>query len=314
MRFSDFKQYKPQPQHNVFVFVCDDDLLLGESRDVWRNAFGGDWVFEKYSPKDFDEIPASRLMDDALTPSLFSQSRAMMVTNAEKLKKDRLEVLAEVHKVTNSSLKVVLVTTNPKNLEALGFPILVIDAVNAGDATRWLIDRQKLTPEVARYIVETLGTDLRQLQTEVEKLVTYVGGERPVEIRDVDVLILRSEQFGPFELGDAILDKNYRRSVQVLGAMLDDGSEPLQILGQITRIWRQLLVGKALVGKKSARDLALAAGAPPFKANEFANACRKHEWKRVASGFRELLNADRAFKSSADPEVYFDVLLWKLIG
>lgn len=314
MRFSDFKQYKPRPEHNVFLFVCDDDLLLGESRDIWRSAFGGDWVFEKYSPKDFDEVPTSRLMDDALTPSLFSQSRALMVTNAEKLKKDRLETLSEVHKVANSSLKVVLVTTNPKNLEALGFPMLVIDAVNTGDATRWLIDRQKLTPDVARYIVDTLGTDLRQLQTEVEKLQTYVGGGRAVEIRDVDVLILRSEQFGPFELGDAILDKNYRRSVQVLGAMLDDGSEPLQILGQITRVWRQLLVGKALVGKKSARDLALAAGAPPFKANEFATACRKHEWKRVASGFRELLNADRAFKSSADPEVYFDVLLWKLIG
>ena len=30
--------------------------------------------------------------------------------------------------------------------------------------------------------------------------------------------------------------------------------------------------------------------------------------------FRELLYANRAFKTSADPEVYFDVLLWKLIG
>jgi len=32
------------------------------------------------------------------------------------------------------------------------------------------------------------------------------------------------------------------------------------------------------------------------------------------AGFRELLYADRAFKTSADPEFYFDALLWKLIG
>ncbi len=313
MRFSDFKQYAPKAEHNVFVFVCDDDLLLEESRDVWRTAFGGDWVFEKVAVKEFDDIPVSRLMDDALTPSLFSQSRALMVTNAEKLTKSRFEMLSELHAIPRSSLKIVLVISNSKNAEGMGFPVVVVDPVRSGDAVRWLTERHKLAPEVARYLVETLGTDLRQLHTEVEKLETYAG-MRPVEVRDVDVLILRSEQFGPFELGDAILDRNYRRSVQVLGAMLDDGADPLMILGSVVRIWRQLFVGKALVGKKSAKDVAMAAGAPVWKANEFAAGCRKHEWKRVASGFRELLNADRAFKTSADPEVYFDVLLWKLIG
>jgi len=127
-------------------------------------------------------------------------------------------------------------------------------------------------------------------------------------------LILRSEQYGRFELGDAILARNYPRAVKVLSAMLDDGSEPLQILGGIVRIWRQLFVGQALAGKKSAQDVALAAGAPAFKANDFVTSCRKHDRKRVAAGFSELLKADRAFKTSTDPEVYFDVLLWKLIG
>jgi DNA polymerase-3 subunit delta len=315
MRFSEFKQYKPKPEHNVFVFVCEDDLLLEESREVWGSAFGGDWVFEKYAIKEFEEIAASRLMDDALTPSLFSQSRAMIVTNAEKLTKARGEVLVELHAIPNASLKIILVTANPKNAEGLPFPSVIIDSIKLSDAARWLIDRHTLTPDVARYIVDTLGADLRQLNTEVEKLKTYVGDKRPVDVRDVDVLILRSETFGQFELGDAILDKNYRRSVQVLHAMLDDGMEPLPILGIITRVWRQLFVGRALVGKKGAKDIAMAAGAPVFKAGEFAASCRKHDTRRLAAGFSELVNADRAFKTSmSNPEAYFDVLLWKLIG
>jgi DNA polymerase-3 subunit delta len=316
MRFSEFRQYKPRPEHSVFVFLCEDDLLIEESREVWRAAFGGDWSFAKYAVKEFEEIPASRLMDDALTPSLFSQSRAVIVINAEKLTKGRTDTLIELHAIKQSSLKVILVSSNAKAMEPFGklFPIIAIDSVKPADAARWLIDRHKLTPDVARYVVETLGTDLRQLQTEVEKLQTYTGGSRPVDIRDVDVLILRSEQFGQYDLDDAVLGHDYRKAVQVLKAMLDDGAEPLLILWRIARVWRQLFVGKALVGKKSAKDIALAAGAPMFKANEFAANCRKHEWKRIAAGFRELLNADRAFKSSSDPEVYFDVLLWKLIG
>jgi DNA polymerase III subunit delta len=316
MRFSDFRQYRPKPEHQVFIFVCDDDVLLEESRNVWGQAFGGEWLFEKLAAKEFEEIPASRLMDHALTPSLFSQSRAFIVTNSEKLTKGRLETLAEIHAVANSSMKVILAASGPKSIEALSktFPVVEIDSIKPADAARWLIDRHKVSADVARYLVETLGTDLRQLTTEIEKLQTYVGPDRPVEVRDVDVLILRSEQFGPFELDDAVLAKDYRKAVQVLGAMLEDGVEPLMILARIVRIWRQLFVGKALVGKKSAKDVAMAAGAPVWKANEFAAGCRKHDWKRVVSGFRELLNADRAFKSSADPEVYFDVLLWKLIG
>jgi DNA polymerase III delta subunit len=315
MRFAEFRQHKPKAEHNVFVFLCDDDLLVDESREVWSAAFGGDWAFDKYPAKEFEEIAASRLMDHALTPSLFSQSRAMMVTNADKLTKARLEALTELHGVQHSSLKVVLLPNGTRAAEALAklFPMVAIDSVKAADAIRWVIDRHKFSPDVARYLVDALGPDLRLLQTEAQKLHTYAGG-RAVEIRDVDILTLRSVQFGPYELDDAVLAVNFPKAVHVLGAMLDDGAEPLLLLSRIVRVWRQLFVGKALAGKKGAKDVAAAAGVPGFKANDFVAGCRKHDWKRLAGGFRELLNADKAFKSSADPEVYFDVLLWKLIG
>ena len=48
---------------------------------------------------------------------------------------------------------------------------------------------------------------------------------------------------------------------------------------------------------------------------EWAEVPKKFEWKQLAAGFRLLLSADRAFKTSTpNPEGYFDVMLWKLIG
>ena len=48
---------------------------------------------------------------------------------------------------------------------------------------------------------------------------------------------------------------------------------------------------------------------------EWAAEPKKFEWKQLAAGFRLLLQADRAFKTSTpNPEGYFDVMLWKLIG
>ena len=317
MRFSEFKQYQPKQPSNVFGFVCEDDFLLEESHPVWQRIFGSGWVFEKYPVKEFEEIPGVRLMDDALTPSLFTQNRILIITNAEKTTKGRLEELTTLQGVANASLRIVLATSSRKAIDNWGkiFPVIEIDALKATDVARWLMDRYKLEPDIARYLIDNVGTDLHQLNTEVQKLQTYVAGTRAIEVRDVDVLILRSEQYAPFELDDAILGRDYKRAVQVLGAMLDDGLDPLIVLSRIVRVWRQLFVGKSLVGKRSAKDVAAAAMVPPFKAADFTASCKKFDWKQLAGGFRLLLNADRAFKTSTpNPEAYFDIMLWKMMN
>lgn len=316
MKFSEFRNYQPKSNSTVIGFVCGDDFLVDESRTIWDRIFGGNWLFEKVVAKEFQEIPAARIRDEALTPSLFSQNRVFIVTGADKLLKARMEELAEMQSIPNSSLKVLLVADSRKSIAAWPktIPCIEIDELKPADAARWIVDRYKVGAEIARYLVENLGTELYQLDSEIRKLQTYAGG-RALEVRDIDVLILRSEQFGPFELGDALLSRNYRRAVEVVGAMMENGWEPLQILRRIVIVWRQLLIGKALAGKRSANDVAAAAGVLPFKSGDFAAACKKYEWKRIAGGFRELLKADRAFKNSTpNAEGYLDVMLWKLIA
>jgi DNA polymerase III delta subunit len=315
MRFPDFRQYRAKPSDNVFVFVCEVDFLVEESRSVWAGLFEGNWQIEKLHVKEFEEIEFARLMDDALTPSLFSQSRLLMVTNAEKLTKGRIEDLAKLQGIASSSLKIVLVMGNLKPADAWTrtFPIIGIDPLKPADAIRWVMDRYGMTADVARYVVDNVGSDLYPLHNEIEKLRTFVGAGQAITNRDVDELVLRSEQFGPWELGDAILARDYRKSVQVAGAMLADGAEPLLLLSQIVRVWRQLFIGKGLASQRSPKEVAAAVGLPPFKAGEFVAGCRKYEWRQLVLGFREILNLDRTLKSSSpDVEACFDVMLWKM--
>lgn len=317
MNFADFKKRPPKADHNVFVFACEDDFLVEESRSVWAGIFGAHWVFEKLPVKEFAEIESGRLMDEALTPSLFSQSRVLLVANAEKVSKGRAEDLAALQAVSNSSLKVILLIPEAKSAVAWmkALPMVVIESWKPAEVTRWLADRYGLSPEVARYVVENGGTDLFPLHNEMEKLKTYMGGAWPPGLQDVDASLLRTEKFGPWELDDAILARDYNKAVHVVGAMLDEGEEPLRILAKIVRVWRQLFVGKGMAGKGSANDVATAAGVPAFKAGSFAANCKKYGWPQLAGGFRELLAADRAFKSSSpNVEAYFDILLWKLVG
>ena len=315
MRFSDFRQYRARPQDNVFVFVCEDDYLIEESRGVWAGLFEGNWQIEKLHAKEFEDIDFARLMDDALTPSLFSQSRLLMVMNAEKMTKGRIEDLPKLHGIVSSSLKVVLILANVRPVDSWtrSFPVIGIDPMKPADVIRWVMERFGVTSDVARYLVDNVGSDLFPLHNEIEKLSTFVGTGKPITTRDVDELVLRSEQFGPWELGDALLARDYKKSVQVAGAMLADGAEPLLVLSQIARVWRQLFIGKGLASQRSGKEVTAAVGLPAFKAGELIAGCRKYEWRQLVLGFREILNLDRTLKSSSpDIEACFDVMLWKM--
>ena len=317
MKFSEFRKYRPKTNPHVVVFVCEDDFLVGESREVWSEILGPNWVFEKVHAKEFEEMELTRLMDEAQTPSLFSQNRVLMVGNAEKVSRRRGEDLAALQALPTSSLKVILVCAAVKALEGSmkGFPSVVIEPLKPGEVTQWLVERYHVSPEVARHMVESAGTELYPLHNEMQKLESYLGGTRPAEVRDVEASTLHVDRFGPWDLDDAILERDYRKAVSVVGAMLDDGVEPLLVLSKIVRVWRQLFIGKGLVGKRSANEVAAAAGVPLFKGATLAASCRKYGWPQLAGGFRELLNADRAFKSSSPNfEAYFDILLWKLVG
>ena len=314
MKFSAFRGHALPPGH-VYMFVCEDAFLVDESRAAWAGFFEGEWGIERLSLKEFDTIGISDLMESALTPPLFGPSRILMVSGSGKLNKKRTAEIETIAALEHSSLKIVFVMSGRTGKSKPPFPLIQIDPLRDGDTVRWLLDRFGLSSEVSRYLIDNLGPELLPLKQEVEKLQTYVGDDRPVEIRDVDQLIFRSEPYGPFELDDAFLARNYPKSVRVLGAMMEEGVEPLLILSKLVRVWRQLFIAKILEGRGSPADMARAAGVPHWKAGAFSTAARRFDKARVVAGFQELVRADQALKtSSPNPEYYFDVMMWKLIG
>lgn len=316
MKYAQFQQIAT-PAGHVVVFVCPEEFLVQESKAIWPGIFGGAWTVDKVTAKEFEEIPSSKLLADALTRSLFAESRCYMVTMPEKLTKARLEILREVHALRESTVRVVLAAASrkPADAWAKGFPVVEIDELKPADVVRWLNQRYGISPEVARYLTDEVGTELQMLSTEMEKLMTYVGPESTVGVRDVDILLLRAEQYGPYELEDAIIARDSKKSVRIVGALLSDGSEPLMVLGSIARVWRQLFVAKTVANNRNARATGVASMVPEWKLARLISASQKIPWKSLVTGFSELIRVDRTFKTSAaDPRLCLEVLLFRLLG
>jgi DNA polymerase-3 subunit delta len=319
MKFSQFRTHTPPDSANAYVFICEDDYLVDESRAVWERIFGGAWEFEKLSAKEFEAIDAARLMESALTPPLFGPRRVLLVRGAGKLTKKGRQVVEEIADLEDAHLKIILVAPTRRSVTSLtkdgGLGVVEIEPFRTGDTVRWLSQRPGVTQDVARHLVEHFGTDLGALHHEIEKLDVYLGGERGIEIADIERLTFRTERFGPFELEDSVLEQDYPKSVLVSGAMMEEGLEPVVWLFRLARVWRQILVGKALAGSASPSEIGRAASVPDWKASRFAAAADRFDWERVVGGFGVLAATDKALKTtSPNVPVTADVVLWKLIG
>lgn len=173
-----------------------------------------------------------------------------------------------------------------------------------------------VSPDAARLLIEMAGKDLRLLDGEINKLATYVGqgGEiRPDAVRTLSVSV---NQAVIFDLTDALLRRDRRRSLALLHAFLTDGQAPLAIVGMIASQTRALIQVKALSERgMRAGQIAETAGLAPYTVEKSLPLARQFSFAQLEDAHHALLRTDIALKSSAvTPEMALDLLTMEFGG
>jgi DNA polymerase-3 subunit delta len=119
------------------------------------------------------------------------------------------------------------------------------------DLAGWIIKKAgdsnaSIEPGAAELLGKLVGVDLRTLDKELEKLALYVGGQRPIQIADVELLVPYNEEAENFGLANAIGQRNAHKAYDQLYKLLDEGKHPMAILGSIAAQTRGLLEVKDL--------------------------------------------------------------------
>ncbi|MBN1992253.1 MAG: DNA polymerase III subunit delta [Anaerolineae bacterium] len=110
----------------------------------------------------------------------------------------------------------------------------------------WIVKRAKelganIEPGAAALLGRLVGPKLRILNNELEKLALYVGRQRPIQKADVDLLVTYTEEAERFGIANAIGQRNARRAYDQMHKELDEGKNPMAILGGIAAQIRALI-------------------------------------------------------------------------
>jgi len=76
--------------------------------------------------------------------------------------------------------------------------------------------RKSISPEALAELVSCVGPNLRQLQSEAEKLALYVGARETIELPDVQAVATRNKLARAFALGDAVGNRDLPKALRCL--------------------------------------------------------------------------------------------------
>jgi len=175
--------------------------------------------------------------------------------------------------------------------------------------------KRAITPEASQLLQAHVGTSLRDIQNELDKLLVYVGEKRTVELEDVAAVVGVSRSFNVFELQRAIAQGDAGRAMEILQRMLDAGESPIGIVLMLTRFFQKVWVVPAL--RKRARsdgEIASALQVNPYYVREYLAASRRFPPGRFSDVFGALLEADTKLKSTQeDHRIIMTTLLYGLL-
>jgi DNA polymerase-3 subunit delta len=126
-------------------------------------------------------------------------------------------------------------------------------------------DGHEISRETLLYLVQLVGTDLRSLVAEIEKLSLHAGSRRKIERDDIDLLVTCARETVAYQLAEAVAAGDANRSLAMLRRILGQNEEPLRVLGALLTRVRYLIQAKELIESGVLAPSTVRAGYPAFR-------------------------------------------------
>jgi len=167
--------------------------------------------------------------------------------------------------------------------------------------------------QVLSEIIRLVGTDVQTLVNELDKLASAAAATGRITLELVDELIGRSRELSNFELGDHLLSGNRKRALETLHRLLDDGAEPVMLIGLIAGNYHRLALGKHFLTRGGREEVFRNISMPPFKRDAYIASLQRSDSKKIARGIQLTAAADLAIKTSqATPRLQLELLVCEL--
>jgi DNA polymerase-3 subunit delta len=257
---------KPQP---VYVLFGDEDFLKRAARVALEPKLLDDadpsFALSSYPG---DKAEWSVIRSELATLPFLSPRRVVVIEQADKFVTEHRQ---DLEKYVAAPAKGVLIldvktwVSSTKLAKAIPDEASVACKPIAPAAVpKWCVSHaqaaygKKLGAAAGQMLIEYVGPSLGLLDQELAKLSAFVGDRKTIIAEDVDLLVGRSRAAETFKIFDAIGQGRAADALAILHRLLDQGEDPLAILGAFSWQLRNLALATRLtkLGRSAPQALA----------------------------------------------------------
>lgn len=141
---------------------------------------------------------------------------------------------------------------------------------------------RQIKESTARYLISKVGTDMQNIEKEMEKLFSYTMGESEITVQAIEEICTTQVTNKIFDMVESVATKQQKKALDYYYDLLALKEPPMRILYLLTRQFKLLLEVKALLAKGYDKStIAKEAGLHPFVAGKYMKQCRSFSEKTL---------------------------------
>ena len=240
----------------VYLLYGEEAYLKKQYRDRITKAIFPDGDTVNYAYYEGKGINPGELIDLAETMPFFAKRRLIVVENSGFFKNATLD-LADYIKTMPDTACFLFVENEAdkrgKMYKAVKSKGRVVEMARQDEKTLlyWVAgnvkkEGYKIKEQTARYLLSTTGTDMENLEKELEKLFCYCMGKEEIEISDIEAICTTQITNKIFDMVEAVAMKNQKKALDYYYDLLTLKEPPMRILYLLTRQFRILMEVKEM--------------------------------------------------------------------
>lgn len=292
----------------IYLLYGEERYLRRQYRQKLQTALcsdGDTMNVHFYSGKD---IPVGEIIDLAETLPFLAERRVIFISDSGLFKSGG-EKLAEYLASPCESTYFVFTESEVdkrsklfKTVQSKGYAA-DFTAQDENTLKRWIAgtlgrDGKKITENTVQLIISKTGTDMDNIQMELEKLICYCMDRDVVTDADVEAVCTTRISNHIFDMINAIADRKQKAALELYYDLLALKEPPMRILFLIARQCNMLLQAKEMKLKgHDNRTIGSRLGVPPFIAQKVLNQASKFKTSTLRRAVQQCVEAETAVKT-----------------
>lgn len=307
----------------VYLLYGEEGYLKKQYRDKLKAAMAAPDDTMNFTAYEGKDTSPRELIDLAETLPFFADRRVILVENSGFFK-NACDDLAEYMEQIAPSTHFIFVEEEVdkrgrmyKNVKKAG-KIVEFATQSEELITRWILGRLKregknITGNVMQLFLSKTGTDMGNIDRELEKLICYTLGRDVITAEDVESITTEQTTNKIFDMVNAIAEHNQKKALDLYYDLLALKEPPMRIMYLISRQFQILFNIRDMSSKGLDNNtMAQKAGVPPFAVRRNVTQAKGFTMAQLKQALRDGVEFEEAVKTGRmDDQMAVEVFIMK---